>query len=100
MEVARSDCRPFVVDQHDLAVDIDVPTRAFAIHRGNTDQRKSLILTEAPTRSKSSLRDGSHRASRTWGSGCAGTRMTTSTPRLSASSIASAIGGIGMAWFS
>lgn len=47
MEVARSDCRPFVVDQHDLAVDIDVPTPAFPIHRGNTDQRKSLVLTEA-----------------------------------------------------
>jgi len=46
MQIARSDCCPFVVDQHDLSVDVDIATPTLRIQPGNSKQSEIFIHAE------------------------------------------------------
>jgi hypothetical protein len=43
MKVAGADCRPCVVDQHDLGMHVDVAAPALSIRSGNADKREAII---------------------------------------------------------
>src|SRR5258708_4850271 len=46
VQVARADRRPSVIDQHDLAVDVDRATAALGIPAGNSGEREAFMPTE------------------------------------------------------
>src|ERR1700693_3716855 len=46
VKIAGADCRPRVVDQHDLAMDVDVAATSLQVARGDSNEREVLVLAE------------------------------------------------------